>query len=76
MKIIIEREDGTKAEITTPQQAYIEEVLKLLTVALQLEGFEYVKDLLHNADEEIAQLEDEIRGLNKLIDDLEDRKDG
>lgn len=76
MKIIIEREDGTKAEISTPEHAYLEEVLKLLVIALQLEGFEYVKDLLHNADEEIAQLEDEIKGLNKLIDDLEDRKDG
>lgn len=72
MRIIIERYDGTKAEITTPEQGYLDDVLRLLAIALQLEGYEYVKELRHDAEEEIRQLEEEIKGLNRLIDDLEE----
>lgn len=71
MRIIIEREDGTKAEIVTPDSGYLDEVLKLLAIGLQLEGYEYVKELRYDAEEEIRQLEGEIRALNRLIDDLE-----
>lgn len=71
MRIIIEREDGTKAEISTPENGYVDEVLKLITIALQVEGYEYVKELRYDAEEEIRQLEGEIRALNRLIDDLE-----
>lgn len=76
MKIIIEREDGARAEFNTPEHGYLDEVLKLITLALQFEGYEYVKELRHDAEEEIRQLEEEIVGLNKLIDDLEEREDG
>jgi len=75
MKIIINREDGTKAEIQTGEHSTIDEVLKLIVIALQLDGYEYVKDLAYNAEEEIAQLVKEIEQLNNLIDDLEERHD-
>jgi len=75
MKITITRYDESKVEITTGEHANLDEVLKLLTLALQAEGYEYVKELSYNADEEIAQLVNEINGLNKLIDDLEERND-
>ena len=75
MKITITRYDESKVEITTGEHANLDEVLKLLTLALQAEGYEYVKELSYNAEEEIAQLVNEINGLNKLIDDLEDRND-
>jgi hypothetical protein len=75
MRIIIDREDGAKAEIQTGEYSTIDEVLKLLVIALQLEGYDYVKDLAHNAEEEIEELVKEIQGLNKLIDDLEERHD-
>jgi hypothetical protein len=75
MRIIIDREDGAKAEIQTGEYSTIDEVLKLLVIALQLEGYEYVKDLVHNVEEEIEELVKEIQGLNKLIDDLEERHD-
>ena len=75
MRIIIDREDGTKAEIQTGEQSTIDEVLQLLAIALQLDGYDYVKELSYNAEEEIEELVKEIQGLNKLIDDLEERHD-
>lgn len=75
MRIIIDREDGTKAEIQTGEYSTMDEVLKLLVIALQLDGYEYVKELSHNAEEEIQQLVHEINQLNRLIDDLEERHD-
>lgn len=75
MKITINRTDGSNVEITTGEYANLDEVLQLITLALQAEGYDYVKELSYNADEEIAQLVNEIKSLNKLIDDLEERND-
>lgn len=73
MKIIIDKEDGTKAEIRIGEYCNMEEVLKIVTISLQLDGYEYVKGLSYNADEEMDALMKEIQELNNTIDDLENR---
>lgn len=75
MKITINRTDGSNVEITTGEYANLDEVLQLITLALQAEGYDYVKELSYNADEEIESLVNEIKSLNKLVDDLEERND-
>lgn len=73
MKIIIDKKDGTKAEIRIGEYCNMEEVLKIVTISLQLDGYEYVKGLSYNADEEMDALMKEIQELNNTIDDLENR---